>query len=567
MCSFIAPTFSLMILAFTAPATLAQNQAWIRQIGTSSNDEPWNAASDGAGGLYVAGFTSGSLGGPSAGGVDVFLSRYDSAGSQSWIRQFGSSGNDHLYGAAPDASGGVFLCGTTSANFGGPFAGGTADIWLARHDSAGNPIWIRQFGTSGDDQNYAACVEDGSGGVYVGGWTSGSLRGLSAGANDAWLARYDGAGNQLWIQQFGTSVGDLLFGAAADGSGGVYVTGATRGSLGGPLVGGLDVWLAHYGSAGNRSWIRQIGTSVDEEPWAAAPDGSGGVCLNGYTSGSLGGSSAGLKDVWFARYDSAGNQNWIRQIGTSANEQGYNAAPDGSGGMFFGGGTQGSLGGPQAGLGDVWFCRYDGAGNQSWIRQIGTNVEDSADQLLSDGAGGFFLTGTSQGNLGGPNVGLRDAWIARYTPCSVGISYCTAKVNSLGCSPSIDADGVASATAGFGFTIRASSVMNNKNGLLFYGVSGPASAPFQGGTLCVNTPLKRTPGVNSGGTPAPASDCSGVFAIDMNAFAVGSLGGNPLAALSLPGTIVHCQWWGRDPGFAAPFNTTLSDGLEYSICP
>jgi hypothetical protein len=147
------------------------------------------------------------------------------------------------------------------------------------------------------------------------------------------------------------------------------------------------------------------------------------------------------------------------------------------------------------------------------------------------------------------------------------VVYCTAKLNSLGCTPSISANGAPSASAFNGFVVSAANVRNNKSGLLFYGLNGQAALPYQGGTLCVSPPIKRTPALMSGGTPAPANDCSGVFAIDMCTFATGGLGGSPSPLLQVIGTVVNCQFWGRDPGFAAPNNTTLSDGLEYSICP
>jgi hypothetical protein len=71
--------------------------------------------------------------------------------------------------------------------------------------------------------------------------------------------------------------------------------------------------------------------------------------------------------------------------------------------------------------------------------------------------------------------------------------------------------------------------------------------------------------MSSGGHAAPINDCSGVFAIDMNAFASGHLGGNPSPALLVPGTAVCCQWWSRDKG--ASFDTSLSNALSYLVYP
>jgi hypothetical protein len=141
------------------------------------------------------------------------------------------------------------------------------------------------------------------------------------------------------------------------------------------------------------------------------------------------------------------------------------------------------------------------------------------------------------------------------------------KTNSLGCVPSISSLGIASVSAGANFFVKGMNVRNQKVGLLVYGNTGPAASPFSGGTLCVAAPVKRTPSVMSGGSALPTNDCTGVYSIDMGLFATGALGGHPLPALSIAGTLVNCQFWGRDPGFPAPGNTTLTDGLQYAICP
>jgi hypothetical protein len=148
--------------------------------------------------------------------------------------------------------------------------------------------------------------------------------------------------------------------------------------------------------------------------------------------------------------------------------------------------------------------------------------------------------------------------------CSAPIAHCTAKLNSLGCTPAIAWLGTPSAAASSGFEVSCSRVRNNKPGVLMYSVTGRAALPFQGGLLCVANPIRRTPSVGSNGAPPPVNDCSGLYKLDMSAFASGALGGSPLPALRTPGTLVNCQWWGRD--FGASFNTTLSDALEYAVC-
>lgn len=551
----IASTLGFAFFALAARHADAQAPVWIRQLGTSGGDVTSAATSDGSGGVYVTGATEGSLGGPNAGLNDAFLAHYDGAGNPTWIKQLGTGDDDHAYASAPDGSGGVFISGITRGSLGGPTAGNW-DAWVAHYDAGGIQAWKRQLGTTNEDYAYAV-ASDGAGGVFMTGSTYGSLGGLNTNALDVWIARYDSLGNQSWIRQIGTGT-EEAFTASPDGSGGVYVSGYTSGSLGGPIAGGKDSFLAHYDGAGGQTWIRQLGTSADDIAHGSAPDSTGGVYVTGYTKGSLGGQSAGLDDAWLARYDATGNQTWIRQLGTSGRDFAIASARDESGGVFIGGPTYGSLGGPNAGLLDAWLAHYDDVGNQTWIGQLGTNDDDHLQAGASDGLGGVCVGGFTYGSLGGPNAGIIDSWLARYGPTPV--VYCNSKLNSAGCSPTIGWSGTATASGPTDdFHVTASSVLNRKPGIMLWSTL-PAATPFGGGTLCLAPPVIRTPGQLSGGSPAPAVDCTGQYSFHF--------GHSYIQTYFLGvGQTIRAQYWSRDPGFATPNNIGLTAGLSFVICP
>jgi glucose/arabinose dehydrogenase len=137
------------------------------------------------------------------------------------------------------------------------------------------------------------------------------------------------------------------------------------------------------------------------------------------------------------------------------------------------------------------------------------------------------------------------------------VAYCTAKVTSSGCVPSIGFVGNASLSNPGGFAIRASNLEPNQNGIHFFGTTGPDSTPFQDGTLCVLSPLYRLNVSNSGGGAA----CSGLLAYTLQDVLDQPQGG----ILVIAGQVVNQQAWFRDPPAAS--TTGLSNGLQYAVCP
>ncbi len=183
---------------------------------------------------------------------------------------------------------------------------------------------------------------------------------------------------------------------------------------------------------------------------------------------------------------------------------------------------------------------------------LGASISADGTVIGFDSDASNFVPNDLNGNS--PNV------FVRACPPSAPFEYCVAKPNSLSCRPSITFNGSPSASVGSGFDIGASSVLNNKFGLLFYSKNGETLTLFKGGFLCVKSPIQRTSIQSAGGTPPPTSDCTGHYHRDFNAYIASGVDPALVA-----GQEVWAQYWSRDPGFASPNNTGLTDALEFTI--
>ena len=240
------------------------NELWTRQFGTprqtgaQGEDQASDVAVDGAGNVYVVGFTFDSLPGQAnLGEDDVYLRKYDSNGNKLWARQSGSQVLDMANGVAIDGGGNVYVVGQL-----GGVPGRTGleegDAYLRKHDGDGNELWTRQFGSQSGPSASGVSV-DGEGNVYVVGSASGALPDQThLGKSDAYMRKYDGDGNELWTRQFGSRGRDRGSGVVLDRAGNVYVLGTTSLSLPGqsnmePVVGGLTFLYASMIAMGMRS--------------------------------------------------------------------------------------------------------------------------------------------------------------------------------------------------------------------------------------------------------------------------------------------------------------------------
>lgn len=347
----------------------------------------------GGGAVIIGGATEGELEpGKKGGGADIFLARYDADRSLAWLRQIGSGADDILTAAARDAAGALYAVGHTYGALGGT-AFGNADIFVARFDGAGAPVWIRQFGSAEEDRAFAA-VAIGTA-LYVGGSTAGKwLPGPVPRQEEGFIVEIDPDGNIVRSTLIGGEGVDrvtALFPGATDT---LYAAGTTTGAIhGNGSFGNTDGFLANYDLSLERRWTRQVGTS-EADTMIAGVAGPENILLAGMTFGSFDDEiNAGNYDALLLAFDLNGDRLFSRQHGNDGPDafHGIAVAPDGS--IIATGSSFGPVfSQPAAGGYEIIAVRYDRSGRLLDTLQYGSAGDDGAHAAVANGDGAT-LTG------------------------------------------------------------------------------------------------------------------------------------------------------------------------------
>lgn len=390
-----------------------------RGLGSTALDEAQGIAVDEPRcAIYVTGDAGGTIGAASAGGRDAVVARYDTQGGRTWVTQFGSAGYETVAGVAVDANGDVYVFGHTTGTLpGSPVINlGGDDLFLVKLDATGAILWTRMLGSAGNDLAEDLAV-NAAGEIYVTGFTDGVLTGVSAGGQDYFVGRYDSAGNLVMLTQRGSAGNDRAKAVTVGPADNVYVVGDTDGDLEGVQAGNADLFVAKYDPAGAELWIDQRGT-VDLELGAdVAVNDRQEVFVVGSTGGGLDGNvSAGAMDVVLLRYGTGGAWQYTVQRGSSSTDTTTGVALTANGAPVVIGTTSGTLDGiVPVGASDVFTMKLTRAGAWSWTRLIGSTASDHPAGIALNSRDQAFVTGDFAGTVNGvASVGVRDLFAASY---------------------------------------------------------------------------------------------------------------------------------------------------------
>jgi VCBS repeat-containing protein len=165
--------FDMMAAKLSSAGALS----WNTFMGSAGYEIAYGLALDGSGNLYLSGYGDTTWGSPVqaySGGYDAIAVKISNSGALSWNTFMGDAGSNDLGGGiALDGAGNLYLTGYSQATWGSPWSAysGGMDAFAVQLNSSGTRTWNTFLGGSGTDSGNGVAV-DGSGNVYVAGYSS-----------------------------------------------------------------------------------------------------------------------------------------------------------------------------------------------------------------------------------------------------------------------------------------------------------------------------------------------------------------------------------------------------------
>ncbi|PSR53954.1 hypothetical protein AHMF7605_10705 [Adhaeribacter arboris] len=217
---------------------------------------------------------SGDKSQPTRGSSDFWVVKTDKDGNLLWEKTYGGSGQDEAYSIARSGPE-YYISGTSNSSKNGDksqASQGSKDYWLVKIDANGTKLWDKTFGGNQDDE-LRASTRLRNGHLVLGGTSFSSISGnktqLSRGISDYWIVEVDAAGNQVYDKRFGGSGQEELRTIFQTIDGGLLLAGRSNSTVSGEhsqTSWGLnDFWLVKLAPE-NPSMVAARETTPTEEP-------------------------------------------------------------------------------------------------------------------------------------------------------------------------------------------------------------------------------------------------------------------------------------------------------------
>ena len=398
----VCSDFSAVASATNTPVAQNVTQQWSRLFGTSARDQANGVSVDSSGNVYVVGDSYGNFDNKSnSGNQDMLLMKVDAAGRKQWSRLLGSADNDSASGVSVDSNGNVYVAGYSDGNFDNKTNSGDQDMFLVKFDVAGSKQWSRLFGTSDLDVATGVSI-DSSSNVYVVGYSNGNFDNkTNSGSRDILLIKFDVAGSKQWSRLFGTSSYDMTGGVSIDSSGNVYVVGYSNGNFDNKTnLGRSDMFLVKFDAAGRKQWSRLLGTPASDWATGVSVDSSGNVYVAGHSNGDFDNkTNSGSHDMFLVKFDATGSKQWSRLLGSSKWDTTKGVSVDSSGNAYVTGLSVGNFDGKTNANGSMFLVKFDAAGRKQWSHLFSSSANDWATGVSVDSNSNVYMAGYSKGDL------------------------------------------------------------------------------------------------------------------------------------------------------------------------